>query len=97
MNRGRRREYGRYYDVSWYHYFDVIVDNRQHKRPHIHAKYQDHEAVFAIPGGEVLDGGMPSNKTKLVLAWVEIHQEELMANWELATGGQPIFRIEPLR
>jgi hypothetical protein len=30
-------------------------------------------------------------------AWVEIHQEELMADWKLATSGQPVFQIEPLK
>lgn len=60
-------------------------------------RYQDHEAVFSIPEGELLDGEIPSNKTKLVLVWVEIHKEELMADWELATEGQTIFKIEPLR
>lgn len=60
-------------------------------------RYQDHEAVFSIPEGELLDGEIPSNKTKLVLAWVEIHKEELMADWELATEGQTVFKIEPLR
>jgi hypothetical protein len=37
------------------------------------------------------------SKMKLVLAWIEIHREELMANWELATQGEQIFRIDPLR
>jgi len=83
-------------------FYGIIIsmyffDNRQHKRPHIHVRYQDHEAVFSIPEGELLDGEIPSNKTKLVLAWVEIHKEELMADWELATEGQTIFKIEPLR
>jgi len=60
-------------------------------------RYHDHEAVFSIPEGELLDGEIPANKTKLVLAWVEIHKEELMADWELATEGQTISKIEPLR
>jgi len=34
---------------------------------------------------------------KLVQAWMEIHQEELVANWELAVNGQAVFKIEPLR
>jgi hypothetical protein len=34
---------------------------------------------------------------KLVQAWIEIHQEELMKDWHLAVNGQAIFRIEPLR
>ena len=34
---------------------------------------------------------------KLVQARIEIHQEDLMANWQLATNGQAVFKIEPLR
>jgi hypothetical protein len=34
---------------------------------------------------------------KLVLAWVEIHQDELMADWELAVKGEQPFKIEPLK
>ncbi len=34
---------------------------------------------------------------KLVQAWIEIHQEELMADWELATEGETIFKIDPLK
>jgi hypothetical protein len=34
---------------------------------------------------------------KLVQAWIEIHADELMANWELAKRGQTIFRIDPLK
>jgi hypothetical protein len=38
------------------------IDNKQHHRPHIHVKYQEHEAVVAIPDGEVIEGGIPCNK-----------------------------------
>ncbi|MCX5976926.1 MAG: DUF4160 domain-containing protein [Coprothermobacterota bacterium] len=34
---------------------------------------------------------------KAVAAWIEIHQEELIADWDLASEGQSIFKIEPLR
>ena len=74
-----------------------FMDNQRHKRPHIHVKYQEHEAVVAIPDGELLEGDLPRGKIKLVLAWVEIHREELMADWQLAVSGQQPFRIEPLR
>ena len=74
-----------------------FVDNRRHKRPHIHVKYQEHEVVLAIPNGEVLEGTMPRNKLKLVWAWIEIHQDELMADWELAVSGRKPYDIAPLR
>ena len=54
-------------------------------------------AVFSIPDGRLLEGRLPAGKTKLLLAWIEIHQEELMANWALAINGQPIFKIDPLK
>ena len=74
-----------------------FIDTKQHKAPHIHAKYQGDEAVVSIPDGKVLDGSLPSPKMKLVTAWIEIHQDELMADWELAASGQLPYKIDPLR
>jgi shikimate kinase len=83
-------------------FYGVIVlmyyfDNRQHQLPHIHVKYAEEEAVIGIPGGEILEGSLKSSKMKLVQAWIEIHREELMANWHLAINGEAVFKIEPLR
>jgi hypothetical protein len=83
-------------------FYGVIVlmyyyDNRRHNLPHIHIKYGDEEAVISIPNGEIIEGSIRSAKLKLVQAWIEIHQENLMANWELAINGQAVFKIEPLR
>ena len=55
------------------------------------------EAVVSIPEGEVLDGSLPQSKMKLVAAWVEIHQDDLMADWNLAVSGEHPYKIEPLR
>jgi len=73
------------------------VDNKQHHRPHIHAKYQKDEVVLAIADGKVLEGRLPPAKMRLLLAWLEIHRDELMPDWELAVSGQQPYRIEPLR
>lgn len=78
--------------VSMYYF-----DNRRHHIPHLHVKYQDDEVVITIETGEVLEGKINTHKMKLVQAWIEIHQEELMADWNLAVNGESIFRIEPLR
>jgi len=72
-------------------------DNKRHKAPHIHVKYQDMKAVFSIPDGEMISGDLPKNKIKLVQAWIVMREEDLMANWELATTEQNIFRIDPLK
>jgi hypothetical protein len=73
------------------------LDNKQHKLPHIHTKYQDEEAVFSILDGVLIEGSLKTNKMKLVQAWIEIHQEELLADWELALKGETIFKIDPLK
>jgi Domain of unknown function (DUF4160) len=54
-------------------------------------------AVIAIPEGAVIEGSIRTAKLKLVQAWIEIHQDELMANWTLAISGQQVFKIEPLK
>jgi hypothetical protein len=53
--------------------------------------------VIAIPDGELLEGIIPSGKMRLVLAWIEIHRDELLADWQLAESGQQPFKIDPLR
>ena len=73
------------------------LDTKQHKLPHIHIRYGEREAVYQIPEGNLLEGNIPGNKEKLLLAWIEIHREELMANWDLAVSGNRIFVIDPLK
>ncbi len=53
--------------------------------------------MLEIPTGSVLEGSLPRAKLKLMEAWIEIHQEDLMADWQLALSGEPVFKIEPLR
>ena len=34
---------------------------------------------------------------RFVLAWAELHQDELFENWQLARAGETLNEIEPLR
>jgi len=83
-------------------FYGIIIclyfyDDERHKLPHIHARYQGQEASFSIPDGTLLAGEIPIAKIKLVQAWIEIHKEDLLADWELAVTGQPPLPIDPLR
>ena len=73
------------------------LDTKQHNHPHIHVKYGELEAIYQIPEGFLLDGSLPANKEKLIQAWIEIHKEDLLANWQLAVTGNKIFTIDPLK
>lgn len=83
-----------FYGIVVYMYF---FDDRKHRVPHIHVEYAEHAAVLALPTGELLEGFLPRNKMKLVEAWMELHGDDLMANWSLAVRGLPTQRISPLQ
>ena len=42
--------------------------------------------MLEIPGGILLEGQLPSKKLRLLQAWIDIHEEELMADWSLAVN-----------
>ncbi len=83
-----------FYGIIVYMYF---MDNKQHKLPHIHVKYQDDEVIVAVPDGDIFEGSIPNAKMKLLQAWIELHKDELLADWELAVSGQQPYKIAPLR
>jgi hypothetical protein len=71
-------------------------DAEKHHTPHIHADYQGQVGVYSILDGTLLAGELPLNKQKLVVAWIEIHREDLLADWNLAVNGKRPFPIKGL-
>lgn len=83
-------------------FYGIIIlmfyfDNKRHHLPHIHAQYAEQEAIIAIDDGVVLEGDLSTAKMKLVQAWIEIHRDDLMADWKMAVEGQQPFKIDPLK
>jgi hypothetical protein len=83
-------------------FFGILVsifyeDNQQHHTPHIHARYQGEKASIAIDDGRLLAGDFPPRQLRMVQVWIDIHRDELMADWELAVAGDEPFRIAPLQ
>jgi hypothetical protein len=70
--------------------------SEKHHKPHIHVEYAEDEVVVALDG-EILEGQIPKAKMKLVEAWMEIHREDLQANWKLLSNGEEYFKIDPLK
>ena len=68
----------------------------QHNLPHLHAIFSGQEVIVGLDG-TILEGSFPKNKMNLLIAWIEIHREELEANWTLLLAGAPAFKIEPLK
>lgn len=82
-------------------FFGIIIymyreQGGQHNLPHIHAEYQEDEAVLSLDG-ELIEGALPKKKLRMVQAWIDIHHDELEANWKLLLRGQAVFKIAPLQ
>jgi hypothetical protein len=67
-----------------------------HSRPHLHAYYQEEVAVYAIDSIDLLAGSLPRTQLRLVEAWAELHQQELLTNWHRLQEGLSPVKIEPL-
>ena len=72
-------------------YFD------DHGHPHFHARHADGGAKVRIDQVEVIDSTLGVRQLRLVLAWAELHREELLENWRRARAGETLQEIEPLR
>jgi hypothetical protein len=70
---------------------------KEHNSPHIHVYYQSETASININTLELLQGKIPSKQMRMVLAWIEIHKDELLANWALCQNGDTPFGIDPLK
>lgn len=74
----------------------ITMYYEDHNPPHFHAEYAGKTALVDIQEGCVVRGSLPARQLKFVLAWAELHKDELMQNWELAREGKPLSCIAPL-
>ena len=80
------------------HFFGILIRMYfdDHPPPHFHAKYNEDQAVIDIVRLEVMEGHLPRRALGLVLDWAELHQAELLADWELCRASQLPLKIAPL-
>lgn len=82
-------------------FFGIIVrmyyGPKEHNPPHIHAYFQDYTITVRISDGEVMEGKIPTKQLRLIQAWIEIHHDELFADWTLCQNGEKPVQIKPLK
>jgi hypothetical protein len=78
-------------------FLDIIITMywEDHAPPHFHTKYSGYEITVDIKSG-IVEGKFPKRALKHVLEWSELHQEELLQDWELCQQNQMPAPIEPL-
>jgi hypothetical protein len=82
-------------------FFGIIVRmfaeaGGQHHVAHFHAYWQDQVAVISIEPVDVIAGSLPTRQRRLVEAWAELHQQELLDDWNRLQQGQAPVPIDPL-
>lgn len=73
----------------------IAMYYREHSPPHFHAKYMEYEITVDIHKG-IITGQFPRRALNHVVEWLELHQTELIEDWELAKNRQPLKKINPL-
>lgn len=79
-------------------FFGIVIAmfHSDHAPPHFHVRYGDQRALVAIETLTVLRGKISPRALGLVVEWAARHERELLEDWELARGQQPLRAIEPL-
>ncbi len=79
-------------------FFGIMIEMfwNEHAPPHFHAKYGEHQATVDIKRLELMEGFLPRRTKNLVLDWAELHQGELLTNWDLCRENQHPNKIAPL-
>ena len=83
--------------VSLFYGIKITFNYDDHNPPHFHAEYAGNNALIDILNCAVIKSALPKRQLKLVLAWAELHKDELMQNWELVRDSREPLKIEPLR
>jgi len=67
-----------------------------HSPPHFHAEYGEFKSIIDFQTLRQIEGDIPRRALNLVLDWAELHQEELMEDWNLCREKQQPNKIPPL-
>jgi len=74
----------------------VFMNYNDHNPPHFHARYQDQEIIVENETG-LVEGRMSKRALRMVFEWLDLHQAELLDNWELARQRKALREIQPLQ
>ncbi len=81
-------------EVSRFHGIIIRMYYDDRHQPHFHAYYGEYAALYSIDPPALYEGAMPRRQQNIILGWAEVHQSELLENWERARRGDLPLRVE---
>ena len=82
-------------EISRFYGITIRMNFNDHNPPHFHAFYQNYEVMINIHTGAV-SGNMSKRALKMIFEWLELHQDELLNDWQLAQDRKSLLKIDPL-
>jgi len=83
-------------EISRFYGIVIMMFYNDHNPPHFHANYGEYKVVVNFEN-EIIDGVMPRRALNLIFEWLELHKEELRANWDKCQNGERPNKIQPLK
>jgi hypothetical protein len=82
--------------ISSFYGISIRMFFNDHVPPHFHVEYAEFKATVDIVELTISSGKLPRRAQELVLDWAELHQNELLIDWQLCTIKQQPNPINPL-
>ena len=82
-------------EISRFYGIIITMYLPDHNPPHFHVRYEEYRATIDIQTGDVT-GRMPRRALRLIFEWLDLHKDELMANWKRMENGETLVTINPL-
>ena len=82
-------------EISRFYGIIITMFGNEHNPPHFHVRYNEYRAVIDIKNGTIT-GTLPRRALNLVYDWLDLHRDELLANWERMENGSEMQDIAPL-
>jgi hypothetical protein len=67
-----------------------------HNPPHFHVRHGSRRGRFTVEPPMMVEGDLGPRARNLVLEWTNLHQSELLVEWDNARNQKPLFQIDPL-
>lgn len=83
--------------ISYFLSLRIMMFWNDHNPAHFHVRADDgRKGIFAIEALEMIEGDFKRRTQALILDWAELHQAELLTDWELCRLKQTPNPIAPV-
>ena len=84
-------------EISRFFGMVIIMYWNEHNPPHFHVEYGDEDGVIDIQQLKMTKGNLSRRALNMIIDWTELHQEELLNDWDMCQKNLVPNKIQPLK